>query len=94
MCLAHGLDGGARSDHNHIRQCRSLSLPQVRLAKTGAGKSGGYRVMTFFARRAMPVYVFAVLAKGSRANFDPDEINAMSVMAQRILQGLRPKAVG
>jgi hypothetical protein len=67
---------------------------KVRLAKTGGGKSGGYRVVTFFARRAMPVYVFAVLAKGSRENFSAEEINAMAGVTKRILQMLKPKAVG
>ncbi|HVY33536.1 MAG TPA: type II toxin-antitoxin system RelE/ParE family toxin [Caulobacteraceae bacterium] len=67
---------------------------KVRLAKTGSGKSGGYRVVTFFARRAMPVYVLAVLAKGSRANFSADEVNAMARATERILKTLRPQAVG
>ena len=61
---------------------------KVRIARQGGGKSGGYRVVTFFARRAMPVYVFAVLAKGSRANFSDAEVDAMASVAKRILAGL------
>lgn len=41
---------------------------KVRWAKTGGGKSGGYRVVTFFPGKA-EVYLVAVLAKGKRANF-------------------------
>lgn len=67
---------------------------KVRLARRGGGKSGGYRVVTFFARRAMPVYVFAVLSKSSRENFSPQEIAAMAGVAKTILARLAPKAVG
>ena len=61
---------------------------KVRIARKGGGKSGGYRVVTFFARRAMPVYVFAVLAKGTRANFTDAEVRAMATVTKRILAGL------
>jgi len=67
---------------------------KVRLARTGGGKSGGYRVVTFFARQSMPVYVFAVLAKGSRETFSDDEIKAMAAASQRILKALKSKTVG
>lgn len=58
---------------------------KVRIARQGGGKSGGYRVVTFFARRQMPVYALAVLAKGSRANFNAAEVSAMAAVAKRIL---------
>ena len=59
--------------------CRKL-----RLAGRGHGKSGGYRVVTFFATAARPVYVIAVLSKGSRANFTATEVAAMALVAKRI----------
>ena len=62
---------------------------KIRLAKTGGGKSGGYRVVTFFANPALPVYLLAVLAKGSRENFSDMEINAMAAVAKRIRSGAR-----
>ena len=58
---------------------------KVRIARKGGGKSGGFRVVTFFAPRDMPVYVVAVLAKGSRANFTASEVAAMAAFAKRIL---------
>ncbi|MET3526197.1 type II toxin-antitoxin system RelE/ParE family toxin [Phenylobacterium koreense] len=67
---------------------------KVRLAGRGKGKSGGYRVVTFFARRAMPVYVFAILSKGSRENFSDREVATMQQVAKSILARLTPKAVG
>ncbi len=53
---------------------------KVRVAGKGKGKSGGYRVVTFFGGLDMPVFLIAVLAKGSRANFSTAEVNAMSRM--------------
>lgn len=58
---------------------------KVRLAGRGKGKSGGYRVVTFFARRALPVYCVAVLSKGARENFSDAEVQAMAALAKRIL---------
>ena len=58
---------------------------KVRVAGKGKGKSGGYRVVTFFAHDAMPVYLVAMLAKGSRENFDAREVAAMAAFAKRIL---------
>lgn len=58
---------------------------KVRLAGKGRGKSGGYRVVTFFATANLPVYCVAVLAKGSRENFSAEEVAAMASFAKRIV---------
>ncbi|WP_304179280.1 type II toxin-antitoxin system RelE/ParE family toxin [Phenylobacterium aquaticum] len=65
--------------------CRKL-----RVAGKGRGKSGGYRVVTIFGGEDMPVYLLAVLAKGSRATFTPAEISAMAVVAKRLVGAHRP----
>ncbi|HEY5411834.1 MAG TPA: type II toxin-antitoxin system RelE/ParE family toxin [Caulobacteraceae bacterium] len=62
---------------------------KVRVAGRGKGKSGGYRVVTFYARPQMPVYVIAALSKGSRSNFDKEEVAAMAAFAKRILGAKR-----
>jgi hypothetical protein len=62
--------------------CRKL-----RLAKTGKGKSGGYRVVTYLPSATRPVYAFAVLAKGSRENFDDAEVAAMAALAKKLKSG-------
>jgi hypothetical protein len=67
---------------------------KVRIARSGGGKSGGYRVVTFFAQRSMPVYVIAMLAKNKRATFTPVETAAMAKFAKAILAQLAPRAVG
>ena len=59
---------------------------KVRIAGKGRGKSGGYRVVTFFAHPEMPVYLVAMLAKGRRENFDADEVAAMAAFSRRLLK--------
>jgi hypothetical protein len=67
---------------------------KVQLAGRGKGKSGGFRVVTLFVPRTMPVYVLAALSKGSRANFSDAEVKAMAEFAKRILAALKPRAAG
>ncbi len=62
---------------------------KVRLAGRGRGKSGGFRVVTFYAPPAMPVYVIAMLAKGSRENFSRTEVAAMAAFAKSIVGAAR-----
>ena len=62
---------------------------KVRLAGRGKGKSGGYRVVTFYAPPLMPVYALAMLSKGSRANFSSAEVAAMAAFAKAILGATR-----
>lgn len=62
---------------------------KIRLAGRGKGKSGGYRVVTFFATSALPVYCIAVLSKGARENFNDAEVQAMAALAKRILAAAR-----
>jgi len=66
--------------------CRKL-----RVAGRGKGKSGGYRVVTVYAPPRMPVYVLAVLSKGSRANFSRGEVAAMAAVAKRIVAAHRKR---
>lgn len=68
--------------------CRKL-----RIAGKGKGKSGGYRVVTYFASRDLPVFLVAVLAKGSRANFSKAETAAMAKMTKTIAAGIKRGSV-
>ena len=67
---------------------------KVRVAGRGFGKSGGYRVVTFYAGERVPVFLVAVLSKGSRANFSTAEINAMAAAAETLVSSLGPTAIG
>lgn len=63
--------------------CRKL-----RIAGKGKGKSGGYRIVTYFATARLPVFLIAVLAKGSRANFTRPEVAAMAKLTKNITEGM------
>jgi len=51
---------------------------KVRIAKDGEGKSGGYRVITWFGGADVPVFLLTVFAKGQRANLSKKERNALA----------------
>lgn len=50
---------------------------KVRFAGRGKGKSGGYRVVTYFAAADVPVLLLAVINKGERANLSRAERNEL-----------------
>jgi len=65
---------------------------KVRVAGKGRGKSGGYRVVTFFGGDDVPVFLLAVLAKGTRANFTKAERNAMRQATRSLRESLGGRA--
>lgn len=65
---------------------------KFRIAGKGKGKSGGYRIVSYFGGADLPVFLVAVLAKGSRANFSGAERNAMAKMTKTIADGFRKHA--
>jgi len=50
---------------------------KIRFAGRGKGKSGGYRVVTYFAAVDIPVFLLAIINKGERANLSKAEQNAL-----------------
>ncbi len=50
---------------------------KLRFAGRGKGKSGGYRVVTYYAAADIPVFLLAVINKGERANLSKAEQNAL-----------------
>jgi hypothetical protein len=50
---------------------------KVRFAGRGKGKSGGYRVVTFYTGRELPVFLLALIDKGRRANLSKAERNEL-----------------
>lgn len=47
---------------------RTGGLRKGRIAKDGTGKSGGYRVFSFFANRDHPVFLLWIIDKADDAN--------------------------
>ena len=52
--------------------CRKL-----RIAKPGQGKSGGYRVVTFYSGENIPVFLLTVFGKSEKDNLTKAERNAL-----------------
>ena len=57
---------------------------KVRFAGRGKGKSGGYRVITFYGGDDIPVFLIGCFGKGSRANLTQAERNEMRAALTRL----------
>jgi|SRR5439155_2265355 len=64
--------------------CRKL-----RVRKPGTGKSGGYRVVTYFAGEDFPTFLLTVFGKNEKDNLTKAERNALGVLTRTLLDGLR-----
>jgi hypothetical protein len=66
---------------------------KVRFAGRGKGKSGGYRVITFYSGQDIPVFLLNVFAKGDRVDLSQTERNEMrrelSSLAEDYRRGVR-----
>ncbi|MDB5641950.1 MAG: hypothetical protein JWN07_1267 [Hyphomicrobiales bacterium] len=60
--------------------CRKL-----RFARQGKGKSGGYRVITFFTGQSLPLFLITVFAKSERANLSQAERNGLAQLTSKIV---------
>jgi hypothetical protein len=50
---------------------------KLRFAAKGKGKSGGYRIITFFAAQNVPVFLLDIFAKGEKVNLSKAERNEL-----------------
>lgn len=50
---------------------------KVRIAKQGGGKSGGYRVITYYADADRPVFLMTIISKGKQANLTDRQKNEL-----------------
>jgi len=48
---------------------------KLRIEGKGKGKSGGYRVVTYYMHDAAPVFLLALYSKGDRATLSAAEVN-------------------
>jgi hypothetical protein len=66
---------------------------KVRIAGRGKGKSGGYRLITFYADRGSPVFLLTVFSKGERADLNEKERNGLYALSKRLIASLAAQAV-
>ena len=57
---------------------------KLRVAKPGKGKSGGYRVITYFGGEEVPVFLLTVFGKNEKANLTQAERNALAGLTKRL----------
>ena len=50
---------------------------KIRFAGRGKGKSGGYRTITFYSGKGVPVFLLTVFAKGEKVNLTKSERNSL-----------------
>lgn len=65
---------------------------KIRVAAEGRGKSGSYRVVTFFSGPRIPVFLITVFAKNEADNLTPAERNALAKMAKTLVDTYAAKA--
>ena len=57
---------------------------KLRVAKPGKGKSGGYRVISYFGGDDLPVFLLTVFGKNERANLTQAERNGLAALTKRL----------
>jgi hypothetical protein len=66
---------------------------KLRVAGRGKGKSGGYRVVTFYSGAAIPVFLIRVFSKGMKENLSAAERNALKSLSKEIIAGYGKRIV-
>jgi hypothetical protein len=62
---------------------------KLRVAGKGKGKSGGYRVITFYSGVDIPVFLLDIYAKGEKIDLTQDEKNTLKKILGRIVESYR-----
>jgi hypothetical protein len=65
---------------------------KVRFAGRGKGKSGGYRVITFYSGADFPVFLLTLFAKGERSDLTKAERNALARLTKALVDSYRAGA--
>jgi hypothetical protein len=64
---------------------------KIRVAGRGKGKSGGYRVITYYGGEDAPVFLLTVFSKGERDNLAKGERNALKKLTETLVESLGRK---
>jgi hypothetical protein len=65
---------------------------KVRFAGHGKGKSGGYRVITYFVAEDVPVFLLDVYGKGQKTNLSKAELNEFRTILGKLGPAWRESA--
>ncbi|MGL6043222.1 MAG: type II toxin-antitoxin system RelE/ParE family toxin [Sandaracinobacteroides sp.] len=67
---------------------------KLRVARPGTGKSGGYRVITYFAGEDVPVFLLTVFGKTEKVTLAKAERNALAALTKRLKHSLEDRKAG
>ena len=62
---------------------------KVRFGGRGKGKSGGYRVITFYSGEDIPVFLLNIFAKGEKVNLTKAEQNELRAILADVVAAYR-----
>jgi len=62
---------------------------KVRFKRPGTGKSGGYRVIFYYAGQNVPLFLLNVFTKGDRANLSKAEQNILRAILSKMADTYR-----
>lgn len=66
---------------------------KFRVAGRSKGKSGGYRIITFYSGRTVPVFLLAAFGKGEKANLSDAECNSLRNLTKVLVSAYGKKVV-
>ncbi len=61
-------------------------MRKLRVASKGKGKSGGYRVITFFSGINIPVFMITIYAKNQKDNLTAKEKKVLKTLSTNIVK--------
>jgi hypothetical protein len=64
---------------------------KVRFARSGSGKSGGYRTIHYFGGDDVPLFLLALVDKRERANLSKAERNELATILPKIAAAYRER---
>lgn len=64
---------------------------KLRWARSGGGKSGGYRVIYYFHSEIMPLYLLAVFGKNEKSNISDKEKQLLAKVVEQIVDYWRKR---
>jgi hypothetical protein len=74
-------DAVGRVEHDLIDADLGDGVIKQRVARSGQGKSGGYRTIIVYRTRTRAIFVYG-FAKSDRANLEPDELEGYRKLAK------------
>lgn len=61
---------------------------KLRVARPGGGKSGGYRIITYYAGTGVPTFLLTVFGKNEKINLTKSERNALAGLTKTLADSL------